>query len=151
MKTCTDCKIEKDYTEFFKQPRNTGGLFHQCKNCVKVKRKRNYEANIDKYKSKVKEYYNKNKQYYITKGYLRAKGVKQAQPSWLTTEHKQMLEDIYQQRNKVTEETGVLHHVDHIIPLKGDTCCGLHVPWNLQVIPATENLSKANTIGLAFS
>ena len=72
-----------------------------------------------------------------------------ATPRWLTDEHKAAMRAIYQEAARLTTETGILHHVDHIVPLRA-TCpvtkkriaSGLHCPWNLQVIPASDNWAK---------
>jgi hypothetical protein len=67
-----------------------------------------------------------------------------AMPHWLTPEHHAQIVDIYEQAVIAEQLTGVEHHVDHIEPLQGKDRCGLHVPWNLQVLEARENFSKGN-------
>ena len=53
---------------------------------------------------------------------------------------------IYDECERITKESGILHHVDHIIPLRGQNVSGLHVHENLRIISATENQSKKNKL-----
>lgn len=56
------------------------------------------------------------------------------------------IEAIYAEARRLTDETGIPHEVDHIHPLQGENFCGLHVPHNLQVIPAEQNRRKSNKL-----
>lgn len=67
-----------------------------------------------------------------------------ATPPWLTNQQREQIANIYRVAVKVSESTGKDHDVDHIIPLKGKNVCGLHVPWNLAILPASLNRSKGN-------
>ena len=70
----------------------------------------------------------------------------QATPPWLSVKDWEAINKMYSDCLKLEEETGAKHHVDHIIPLQGKNVSGLHVPWNLQILTATENLMKGNRI-----
>ena len=67
-----------------------------------------------------------------------------ATPPWLSDSQRAAIKAIYAEATRLERETGIPRHVDHIVPLKHPDVCGLHVPWNLQVLTATENLSKNN-------
>jgi hypothetical protein len=65
-------------------------------------------------------------------------------PSWLTEDDLWVIKEFYNIAVLRSKTTGILHHVDHIIPLKGKTVSGLHVPINLQVITGVQNMKKNN-------
>ena len=68
----------------------------------------------------------------------------QRTPHWLTEEEVFMIKEAYSLAKLREKTTGIKWHVDHIVPLQGDTVSGLHCPENLQVIPWSENISKKN-------
>ena len=67
-----------------------------------------------------------------------------ATPKWLSRKQKSEIRQIYQIAITMTQTTGEQYVVDHIVPLRGEDVCGLHVPWNLRVITQEENLKKSN-------
>lgn len=69
-----------------------------------------------------------------------------AVPSWLTDFDKFAIEEIYELAKQRSTLTGIEWHVDHIVPLQGKLVCGLHTPTNLQLMPATLNLRKSNSL-----
>lgn len=191
MRTCLDCKIEKDVESFYVNKTVKSGRDSKCKDCRKAysaatykadpkkaqeaKRKR-YYANPEKMREYSRQWYaenteralasasdwqsrNKDKvRSYAKKGrtlhpakknfYTQTYRAKKrgAMPPWLTDEDKANIRGFYAMSARLSQCLGIPHHVDHIYPLQGKTCSGLHVPWNLQVIPATVNIAKGNRL-----
>ena len=78
----------------------------------------------------------------------RANKLKSA-PPWLTRGQYKQIESFYKESRRLTKETGEQYSVDHIWPLKGKTCHGLHVPWNLRVITFSDNCKKKNSMPIS--
>lgn len=70
----------------------------------------------------------------------------QRSPSWLSQSQKDEIKDWYYAAQELSKIFPWKLHVDHIIPLRGDNVSGLHVAWNLQLLPAKVNLSKSNKL-----
>lgn len=134
-----------------------------CKNKehCKAKSKKNRQNNKARCQKLQKEYYSKNKskiratnKKWAARNRGKCNSYKakykstkiQATPPWLTYEHLAEIEELYQWAKDLQWlNNGEPLHVDHIIPLQGVDVCGLHVPWNLRIIPASENCKKSNT------
>ena len=72
----------------------------------------------------------------------RERAIKKATPHWVD---KDELNKVMSERTKLNILDGVgSWAVDHIVPLQSDIVSGLHVPWNLRVIPARKNAKKSN-------
>ncbi len=70
----------------------------------------------------------------------------QATPAWLNKGHWFEIGCVYMYRDAL-KRVGLNYHVDHVVPLRGKNVSGLHVPENLQVIPAVQNRLKNNHYG----
>lgn len=97
------------------------------------------QKNLDKVREIDRNEYRRNKDRHIARVMARRAHKGLACPKWLTEAQKLALQNFYKNR-----PAG--YHVDHIIPLKGRDVWGLHVPWNLQYLPAQENLKKGNKL-----
>lgn len=73
-----------------------------------------------------------------------------ATPLGLTENHWKQIEWFYVEASRLTKETGIKHCVDHIIPLQGKACSGLHAPWNLQILTKNNNSVKNRKFDLTY-
>lgn len=161
-KICSKCNFEKELKEFYKDKNARGGRRSSCKGCDVKRRikfakenpkmtskakKRFYNKNIDKIKKysdqlrkagyfaqKQREFYSRNRGKMIAQAAdRRAQLIKAKLGNIYDTE----ISEIYKSCPKEYE-------VHHIIPLRdhSNIVCGLHVPWNLEILTKEEHLIK---------
>lgn len=99
--------------------------------------------NRDRGRNSARQWRLRNPEKHCAKEALRRAGKLKATPTWANLS---AIEVLYSKAQALSRETGVLHHVDHIIPLNGVNVSGLHVEYNLQVITAFDNISKSNRL-----
>ena len=135
-KYCSKCGELKKLDEFCLDKVTVSNYRNICKDCDHNDRENNKEY---------KKEWNKNNKDKINAYTAKRHTAKlNRTPAWLTEQDLKDIESFYTKTQELTEETGIQHHVDHIIPLQGELISGLHVPSNLQIIPAKENLQKGN-------
>jgi hypothetical protein len=69
-----------------------------------------------------------------------------ATPKWLNKEQHTEMRNFYTIAKELQWLSEERLEVDHIIPLQGENVSGLHVPWNLQILPKSMNVKKGNKI-----
>ena len=67
-----------------------------------------------------------------------------ALPPWTTEDDLFLIQEAHDLARLRKEQFGFPWHVDHIVPLQGKKVCGLHIWWNMQVIPGSLNSVKGN-------
>lgn len=90
------------------------------------------------------DYAQNNRAKLTAKTRVRQSAILKRTPVWLTEDDFWLMEQAYELSALRTKLFGFPWHVDHEIPLQGKCVSGLHVPNNLRVIPARENLVKNN-------
>lgn len=172
MKPCLACKTDKPLESFSLQKKGKFGRRSTCKACIAlfyIQNKKKILSHQKEARSKHPEHYRqlrnesygrcgitsekrkRQNEYKKSNGRKLANAVQahrktsklQATPPWANLEK---IKQIYLNCPKG-------FHVDHIIPLKGKNVRGLHVEYNLQYLPAVENIRKGNRLaegGLAI-
>ena len=168
-KVCTKCSKSKELSSFNKMKASKDGLMYACRDCHNIY-KRAYrsshpdkvaashkawrEANRDTELARFKAYYEANPE----KVAARVKAWQESNPDRAAAISGKRLAinrggaasniydldlcvPFYAESRRLSRETGVPHHVDHIDPIARG---GLHCQTNLQVLTAKENIQKGD-------
>ena len=157
MKTCTKCQESKPLDQFYK--RADRDAYHSwCKSCKHEAGKNWHSKNKERHAELTSQWYEQNKEQHLANSKAwyaanksrkletvtaREKRCVLATPTWADRE---LIKELYELARKLTEQTGIPHEVDHVIPLQGETVSGLHCQDNLQILTQEQNRRKANKL-----
>ena len=163
MKQCTKCLELKDRSLFYKETNKPYGLQNHCKSCDNARKQawgiknperakqhqnkadaNKYAKNKQKITARNRHWKRQNPSKIRNIDARRRSALLLRNPKWLTKDDLWLIEQAYEIAVLRTKMFGFYWHVDHVFPLQGKQVSGLHVPTNLQVIPARENLTKSN-------
>lgn len=161
LKVCSHCHTALSLDAFNKHPTARFGVSNKCRECAKAYNQAHYKANASVFIERAAEWRKENTELHNAHtraskkanrvkhasrvnadNAMRRAEVKRATPPWANLFFIAEAYHIAKVREKML---GGKWHVDHVIPLRGKTVCGLHVENNLQVIPAKVNLKKHAT------
>ena len=167
LKRCTKCEEVKPISEFCTRKASPDGFNLKCRVCSKGYLEAWREENPDSFKNYYAEkkdelnanfkawreensesraeymarWLQQNRALSNEKAMRRVASKRRATPKWANRER---MVEFYKEAERLTAETGISHHVDHIYPLQGKVVCGLHCEANLNVITQFENIQKLN-------
>lgn len=163
LKKCNVCMNTLPVVMYTVRRLSPDGLSYTCKTCARARTKRHAETHP------FREWYQRNREHcqyrwrqWVAKNpgrhqenyrkwakanpdKVRALIMKReaqklrATPTWSDLS---AIREIYKRCEQISQETGVRHEVDHIVPLRGKLACGLHVPDNLQILTWLDNRRK---------
>lgn len=130
-RTCNKCGVFKEKRLMCFSSKSKTGMASMCRYCKSIYSKNRLKNHPEKY-----NYHTAN----------RRSMHDMSTPKWLNKEQKKEILKIYKESKNISKISNVVHEVDHIIPIRSKTVCGLHVPWNLQIITRSQNRSKSNKV-----
>lgn len=145
---CSRCREWKSPDRFCPDPGSSTGRHGYCKDCQLSWRESNRpllvaltnawaKANPERHQEMVRAYRRKNSQKFASREAFRRARKIMATPSWADLS---AIQRIYAD----AKAKGL--SVDHIVPLRSDLVCGLHVANNLQLLTKSANSRKSNRI-----
>lgn len=134
--------IDKRNKKYFKNNKEKIYAYRKTEK-VASKRKKYLRDNAEKLSAQQKKWNSENKGLVRAYRAKRRAQIKQATVPWADIK---AIKKLYVDSVRITKESGIEYQVDHIIPLQHNKVCGLHCEANLQILKASENLSKGNKL-----